>query len=234
MKTAIITGASSGIGLATAIKLKSEGYNVVGSYLTSEETAKAVELKYGIPFIKCDVSSESGVEALFSYAEKRFGKVTLVIANAGVALKQSPLLDVSEKDIDRVISTNLKGAILTNKRAVLSMLNGGGRIVNISSIFGLLGGSCEVPYSATKAGVIGLTKALAEETSSSNIEVLAVALGLVDTPMNAHLSQEDKLDFCKECNLDKIPSASDTANELYKIISSSENLNGQIITVFAG
>ena len=234
MKTAIITGASSGTGLATAIKLKSEGYNVVGSYLTSEETAKAVELKYGIPFIKCDVSSESGVEALFSYAEKRFGKVTLVIANAGVALKQSPLLDVSEEDIDRVISTNLKGAILTNKRAVLSMLNGGGRIVNISSIFGLLGGSCEGPYSETKAGVIGLTKALAEETSSSNIEVLAVALGLVDTPMNAHLSQEDKLDFCKECNLDKIPSASATANELYKIISSSENLNGQIITVFAG
>lgn len=233
MKTVIITGASSGIGLKTAIKFKSEGYNVVGSYLKNQTTAQKVEKEYGIPFLRCDVTREDDVDALFRFAEKRYGKVSLVIANAGVCLKQKPLIDVTAEEVERVISTNLKGAIYTNKRAVLSMLNSGGKIINVSSIFGLSGGSCEVVYSSTKAGVIGLTKSLADELSSSNIEVCAVAFGLVDTPMNAHLSNEDKLEFVKGCNLTKIPSAINASEELYKIATEKENLNGKIISVFA-
>ena len=232
MKTVIITGASSGIGLATAIKFKSEGYNVVGSYNTNQKSALQTEKEFGIPFIKCDVSNEEEVDALFRYTIKRYGGVSLVIANAGICLKQKLLIDTTQEEIERVISTNLKGAILTNKSAVLSMLGSGGRIINISSIFGLSGGSCEVVYSSTKAGVIGLTKSLSEELSSSSVEVCAVAFGLVDTPMNAHLSTEDKLDFIKDCNLEKVPSANDASNKLYEIATIKENVNGKIFSVF--
>ena len=232
MKTAIITGASSGIGYATAIKLKSEGYNVVGSYLTNEESAKRLEKDYGIPCIKCDVSVESDVNALFDYAEKRYSKPTLVIANAGVALPQKLLIDVGAEDIKRVVNVNLIGTLFTNKRAVLSMLENGGRIINVSSIFALEGGSCEVAYSATKAGILGITEALSKELCSSQIEVLSLVLGLIDTPMNAHLSQSDKIEFVNSCGLNTVPTASDVASEIYKIVADESNLNGKIINVF--
>ena len=233
MKTAIITGASSGIGYATAIKLKSEGYNVVSSYLSNEISAKQLEREYGIPCLRCDVSNESDVNALFDYAEKRYGKPSLVIANAGIALPQKLLVDVSACDIERVINVNLLGTLLTNKRAVSSMLDNGGRIINVSSIFGLSGGSCEVAYSATKAGILGVTESLSQELSFSQIEVLSVVLGLIDTPMNAHLSQNDKLEFVNSCGLKVIPTASDVASEIYKIASDKGNLNGKTIKLFA-
>ncbi len=234
MKTAIITGASSGIGYATAIKLKSEGYNVVGSYLKSDKSAKQLEKDYGIPCVKCDVSLCSDVDALFDYTEKIYGKPTLVIANAGIALPQKPLIDVNSFDIDRVVDVNLKGTLYTDKRAVLSMLESGGRIINVSSVFGLSGGSCEVAYSATKAGILGVTEALSCELSSSQIEVLAVVLGLIDTPMNAHLSEADKLEFVNSCGLSSVPTAKDVAEEIYKIVTEKDSLNGKVITVFAG
>lgn len=233
MKTAIITGASSGIGYATAIKLKSEGYNVVGSYLSNELSAKQLEKEYGIPCLRCDVSQESDINALFDYAEKRYGKPSLVIANAGIALEQKLLVDVSACDIERVINVNLLGTLLTNKRAVSSMLEKGGRIINVSSIFGLSGGSCEVAYSATKAGILGITEALSQELSFSKIEVLSVVLGLIDTPMNVHLSQSDKLEFVNSCGLKTIPTASDVASEIYKIASDKTSLNGKTIKLFA-
>ena len=234
MKTAIITGASSGIGYATAIKLKSEGYNVVGSYLSNENSAKQLEKEYGIPCLKCDVSIDGDVNALFDYAEKRYGKPSLVIANAGVALKQKLLVDVSASDIQKVVNVNLLGTLLTNKRAVSSMLDKGGRIINVSSIFGLSGGSCEVAYSATKAGILGITEALSEELSFSQIEVLSLVLGLIDTPMNAHLSDADKLEFVASCGLNSVPTASDVASEIYKIATDKSNLNGKTIKLFAG
>ena len=156
----------------------------------------------------------------------------MVIANAGICLKQKLLIDTKQEEIESVITTNLKGTILTNKHAVLSMLSSGGRIINVSSIFGLGGGSCEVAYSSSKAGVIGLTKSLSQELSSSNVEVCAVAFGLVDTPMNSHFSTEDKLEFIKDCNLEKVPSASDASLELYQIAKSDESINGKIFSVF--
>lgn len=234
MKTAVITGASSGIGLAVALKLKKEGYNVVGSYLNGKEIATKIEKEHGISYLKCDVSDEASVSALFDFAKKTYGRVDVVIANAGICLEQKPLIDVGANEIERIISINLKGAIITNKQAVLSMLISGGKIINVSSIFGLKGGSCEVVYSATKAGVIGLTKSLAEELDSSDIEVCCVCPGLIDTPMNDHLTYEDKLEFVKECGLNKIPTADDVSEEIYKILSSCDRLNGKIIPLFAG
>ena len=231
MATIIITGASSGIGKAAAIQLKKQGFSVVGTYFSSSDSAKELTELYGIDFIKCDVSIESEVNNLFDYAEKRYGKISAVISCAGVAIEQKPILDVSESEIEKVVAINLKGSLLVNKRAVLSMLNGGGKIINVSSVFGLEGGSCEVCYSATKTGVIGLTRALAEELSSSSVSVCSVAFGLVDTPMNAHLSTEDKLEFVKEYGLEKIPTAFDAGEELLKILR-LENVNGKTFKVF--
>jgi 3-oxoacyl-[acyl-carrier protein] reductase len=193
--------------------------------------AKELTELHGVDMIRCDVSLESDVDNLFAYAEKRYGKISAVISCAGVALEQKPILDVTLEEIDRVVAINLKGALLVNKRAVLSMLGGGGKIINVSSVFGLEGGSCEVVYSATKTGVIGLTRALSEELSNSDISVCSVAFGLVDTPMNAHLSNNDKLEFVKEHGLSKIPSASDASEELLKILR-FENVNGKTFKVF--
>lgn len=231
MATVIITGASSGIGEATALELKKQGYQVVGTYNHSLDRAEFLVKNFGVDMVKCDVSSESQVEELFSYAEKKYGKVSAVISNAGVAIMQKPIIDVSVSEIDSAISVNLKGTLLVNKRAVLSMLSGGGKIINVSSVFGLEGGSCEVVYSATKSGVLGLTRALSEELSNSEISVCAVALGLIDTPMNSHLSNEDKLSFVKEYGLNKVPSSEQVAKEILKILK-LDDINGKVFKIF--
>ncbi|MBQ3235182.1 MAG: SDR family oxidoreductase [Clostridia bacterium] len=231
MATVIITGASSGIGRETAIKLKNEGFLVVGTYNSSKDCAQLLNSQYNIPMIRCDVSVESDVIELFARVKRDFGRVSAVISNAGIALKQKPFIDVGVEEIDKLISVNLKGTMLVNKHAVNAMLLGGGKIINVSSVFGLEGGSCEALYSATKAGVIGLTRALSEELEGSDISVSAVAFGLVDTAMNAHLSSEDKLAFVKECGLESVPTAKDAGEELYKILLQSET-NGKIFKIF--
>ena len=231
MKTIIITGASSGIGKETAIKFKNEGYNVVGTYLNSKAQAIEIEREYGIKFIRCDISKKEDIENLFSYTLKTFGRVDVVVANAGLALAQKPFIDVCDDEIDSLIAVNLKGTLLTNKCAVLSMLNGGGKIINVSSVFGLYGGGCEVIYSVTKSGIIGLTKSLAEELSFSNIEVCAVAPGLVDTKMNSHLSKEDKERFIEEIGVSKVATPKEIADFIYKI-SITDKVNGEIYKIF--
>lgn len=231
MATVIITGASRGIGKATAIKLKKEGFFVVGTYNTAKGDAEVLQSNYGIPFIRCDVSRERDVENLFARVKKDYGDITAVIQNAGVATVQKPFVDVTDEEIDKLLAVNLKGTLLVNRHAVNAMLTSGGKIINVSSVFGLEGGSCEVIYSATKSGVIGLTRALSEELCESDISVCAVAFGLVDTDMNAHLTSEDKLAFVKDCGMDKIPTAEDASEEIYKILSSS-GINGKIFKVF--
>ena len=228
MKTVIITGASSGIGLSTAIKLKKQGFNVVGTYLKSESVAIETENKYGVKFIKCDVSDYKSVENLFDFAIKTYNKIDVVIANAGVALEQKLLIDASVLEIQSVIETNCLGAIYTDKLAVQNMLSLGGKIINVSSIFGLTGGSCEAVYTSTKSAIIGLTRALSLELTSSNIEVCAILPGLIDTPMNSRLSLEDKLEFVTEYGLNEVPKADYVADEIYKIIKSTESVNGKI------
>ncbi len=233
MSVIIVTGASRGIGKATAITLKNKGYSVVGTYLNSESCAKMIENEYKIPFIRCDVSKSNDVENLFSIIKKSYGKINAVISNAGIALEQKPFIDVSESEMDNLISVNLKGSMLVNKQAVLSMMMDGGKIINVSSVFGIKGGACEVLYSAVKAGVIGLTKTLADELLYTDISVCAVAPGIIDTDMNAHLSTEDKIGFLNDCNLKEIATPTMVAEEIYKILV-SDDVNGKIYPLFTG
>lgn len=235
MKNVIITGASQGIGRALAIKFSNKGYNVIAVYNNSKNEAEKLSEYKNVDIFKADVSSSAQVESLFNYAIKKYGNIDLLINNAGVSLKQKPLLDVSESEFDGIFNVNVKGVFLCSKNAVNNMLNKGGKIINVSSIFGVLGGSCEVVYSSSKSAVIGFTRALSEELELSNIAVCSVILGLVDTNMNAHLTNQEKLDFVKECGLIKVPTPAEVADKIYQISNlKNEEINGKNFNVFTG
>ena len=231
-KTVIITGATRGIGLALAKKFKSEGYNVVGTFVSSYEKAEELK-KLKIDIIRADVSNYKEVHGVFSYAVDKYGKIDVVINNAGIALNQKFILDVLEEEFDKVISVNLKGAFNVTKLAISNMLSSGGVIINVSSIFALKGGSCEASYSASKAGALALTRAVAEEVESSNISICSVLLGLIDTDMNNRLTREEKMDFVSSCGLKKIPTSTAVSSRIYKLLS-KKDLNGKVFKIFIG
>ena len=234
MKTVIITGASRGIGRETAIKFKLNNYNVVGTYLNSKESALELKEKYGIDMQPLNVADSDSVKRFFDYVTKTYQNIDVVINNAGVSKPQKFILDVSDSEFDEIISVNLKGGFNVVKNAVDKMLQRGGKIVNVSSIYTLSGGSCEAIYTASKYALNGLFKAVSQEVSSSALQVFTVILGLIDTDMNAHLTFEEKLEFVKEIGLDKIPNAKDVADKLFGIISKQENQNGKEFKIFTG
>ena len=218
MKTVIITGASRGIGRETAIKFKQNNYNVIGTYLNSQNDALILKENYGIDIEPLNVSDSESVKSFFDYAINKYGKIDIVINNAGISKKQKFILDVTDSEFDEIMSVNVKGVFNITKNAVDKMLYSGGKIINISSIYTLQGGSCESVYTASKYAVNGLTKAVSEEVASSSLEVFTAILGLIDTDMNSHLSMEEKLEFIKEIGLNKIPTAKDVAEKLFDII----------------
>lgn len=258
MKTVLITGASRGIGEAVARAFSANGYNVIINYLSSEQKAlrlkdelnmraasgvcaKSTVVTEGIEatsvaeVYRADVGKLCEVEKMFDFAEKKFGGIDVLVNNAGVALKQKVLQDVTEDELDLLISTNLKGTFNCSKCAVPFMLERGeGRIINLSSIWGLTGGSCEVAYSTVKAGVIGFTKALAKELAPANIAVNAVAPGLIDTDMNAGLSESDKLAFCESVPAGRVGTAEEVARVISLLADFPLYVTGQIIGIDGG
>lgn len=233
MKTVVITGATRGIGYALTQKFLKGGYNVVGFYRSSDEIANSLT-KEGALMIKGDVSQYKDVENLFSVCQKKFGGVDILINNAGVCLPQKFILDVDEGEFDKVFNVNVKGVFNCTKQAISLMLtNNTGKIVNVSSIFGLVGGSCESVYSASKHAVLGFTKSVSMEVENSNIDIFAVCLGLVETEMNEHLSYKDKMDFLQEYCLKKWLTPSVVADRIYKILQKN-NLNGKIFKIGVG
>ncbi len=231
-KTVIITGATRGIGRALAEKFKKEGFNVVGTYLNSDSLAEELK-KQNIDTIKADVSKFKDLETVFSYAISKYKKIDILINNAGISLKQKFILDVTENEFDSVISVNLKGVFNSTKLGVSNMLNNGGKIINVSSIFAKSGGSCEAVYSASKAGISAFSRAVSEEVENSKLEVITVTLGLIDTDMNSHLTAEEKLGFIKNSNLKKVPTAKMVANRIYNI-SKKDGINGKDFKIFVG
>ncbi|MCC8192823.1 MAG: 3-oxoacyl-ACP reductase FabG [Ruminococcus sp.] len=191
MKTAIITGASRGIGRQTAIEFSKAGYRVIINYNRSESDALALKAELSHSHIfKADMKDNAQIKAMFDFVKSRFGGVDVLVNNAGISHIGVFQL-MSEEEIEALIKTNLTAAIICSKYATEQMMSKkSGCIINISSMWGEVGASCEVVYSASKAGLIGLTKALAKEVGQSGIRVNSISPGVIDTDMNSSLDSQ--------------------------------------------
>ncbi len=239
-KTVIITGASKGIGYETALLFGEKSWNVVINYNNSEGNAAKLakilsEMGVETLVLKADISKHEEVKFMFKEAEKKFGQIHSVVCNAGIS-QQSLFTDLTDEDIDTMIDVNLKGVIYCCQEAARQMLcYHEGSIVNISSIYGTNGGSCEVHYSAAKAGVIGLTKGLAKELGPSSIRVNCIAPGAIETPMNAHLTQEAIDILNDETPLCRMGKAREIAESIYFLASDQSSfITGQVLGVNGG
>lgn len=239
-KTVLITGGSRGIGRACALKFANKGHRVIINYNRSESEAQELvniinkKGSYAIAY-QADVSDALQVEEMFLKINERFGGVDILINNAGIA-KTKMFCDTSESDWDEVFDTNVKGMFNCTKKALSYMVGKKyGKIINISSIWGICGASCEVAYSASKAAVIGFTKALASELGPSGICVNCVAPGVIDTDMNNNLTNEDKDEICAQTPLCRMGSADEVADVVY-FLSGDESsfVTGQVISPNGG
>ena len=239
-KTVLITGASKGIGAATAILFAQSGYNVVINYNNSYESASLLcrslaSHGYSVMAQKANVANKLEVELMVKETLYKFGSLDILVNNAGIA-HQALLSDTDEIDFDRIIDVNLKGVYNCCKAVIPSMVSRkSGKIINISSMWGQVGASCEVAYSASKAGVIGLTKALAKELAPSSITVNAIAPGLIETNMNANLTIEELTDFVNEIPLGRMGSADEIAQAIMFLASDkADYITGQVLGINGG
>lgn len=236
MKTAVITGASRGIGAAAARAFSKAGYNVVINYNKSEKEAFALckELENAVT-VKADVSTEEGARLLISEAARVFGGVDVLVNNAGEALCKM-VADTSLSEWKRLFAVNVESTFLCSKFASEYMVRQkSGRIINVSSMWGVKGASVEAAYSASKAAVIGFTKALARELGPSGITVNAVAPGVIDTDMNAHLSDADKKALCDETPLCRIGTPEEVAAAVLWLASDEASfVTAQVLGVDGG
>ena len=238
MKTVLITGAAKGIGAAIAEELAGEGYQVIINYKTSEQKAKELQEKLtnkgqNVEIYKADITKKVEVEEMVQTIIKKYGKIDVLINNAGIS-QIKPFADIEEEDWDNMINNNLKSVYLVTKQVINNMIqNQEGNIINISSIWGITGGSCEVHYSTAKAGIIGMTKALAKEMALSNIKVNAIAPGIIETDMNSELTQEDVKALEQEIPLGKIGSPKDIAKTVQWLIQ-TPYITGQVLRIDGG
>lgn len=206
MKTVLITGGVRGIGKSIALAFLKKGYRVCVTYSKDEENAKLAK-ESGLEVYKADVSLEKDVVALFG----EIGRVDVLVNNAGVSLIKQ-IQDVSFEEYNNLMSVNVGGVFLCTREAAKGMIDRQeGLIVNISSVWGEVGGSCESVYSASKAALIGFTKALAKELGWSGVRVNCISPGVIDTPMNAHFSKEEILSLKEEIPMGRIGSGEDVA-----------------------
>lgn len=237
----LITGASRGIGAAAARLFAQEGWDVAVNYNTSREAAEklAAELSglggKAVP-IQADVSDPEQAERLVREAEFSLGGLDAVVCNAGIALPQQLLTDTTGDQWRRLMSADLDGMFYVLKAAIPGLVRQKrGAIVTVSSMWGVAGGSCEAPYSAAKAGVIGLTRALAKELGPSNIRVNCVAPGVIATGMNAHLSPEDLSALAAETPLGRIGAPEEAAQAIIFLASDRASfITGQVLNVDGG
>ena len=239
-KCAVITGASRGIGKAIAIKFAKEGANVVLNYRNSEK--EALELKTELDklgsntlIIKADVSKFDEAEHLIKEAKNAFGRVDILVNNAGIT-KDTLIMRMKEEDFDDVIDINLKGSF-NCLRAISPIMvkQKEGKIINMSSVVGVVGNAGQVNYSASKAGLIGMTKSLAKEIGSKNINVNAIAPGFIDTDMTKVLSDEQKKNIISGVPLKRLGQVEDIANLAVFLASEKSNyITGQVIHVVGG
>jgi len=236
-KVTLITGASRGIGRQMARDFAAQGYGVAIGYLRHEQEALALRAELGPSAlaVQADVSNASAVAAMVRKVCAHFGKIDVLINNAGIA-SLGILTEVSEKDWLRLFDVNVHGAYRCIREVLPQMISRGqGAIINISSIWGVTGASCEVCYSASKAALIGLTKALAKEVGPSGIRVNCIAPGVIETDMNARLSAADLHALAEETPLGRIGTPEDiSAAALFLASSKASFITGQVLGANGG
>ena len=238
MKTVIVTGGSRGIGAAIVKELALKKYNVVLNYNKSEKEAEKIKEKLkendiNIEIFKADVSDKKQAKELIEFTLNKFKNIDVLINNAGID-QIKPFMEITENDWNTMFKINLNSVFNCTQEALKNMIhNKKGCIINISSIWGITGASCEVHYSASKAAIDGMTKALAKELGPSNIRVNSIAPGLVNTEMNKELSKEDLEELKKEIPLGRIAQPEEIAKSVEWLIE-DEYVSGQIISVNGG
>ena len=237
-KNGIITGSSRGIGREVSKALARDGYKVIANYNKSEEQAKLLkeELKnegYNIDIIKADVSKWEECKKLVEYVIKKYKKIDILINNAGIS-QIKEFTKLTEEDWNMMINTNLNSVFYMTKEVIENMIhNKNGCIINISSVWGMVGSSCEVHYSAAKSGVIGMSKALAKELGPSNIRVNVIAPGFINTDMTKDLNEEDINEIINEIPLMRIGKPEEIAKSVKWLIE-DQLMTGQVISPNGG
>lgn len=234
MKNALVTGGSRGIGKECVYELTKKGYRVFLNYNNSREEAERIEKETGAVIVRADISKADEVQNMSDFIHRNYGKIDVLVNNAGIA-QQKLFTDITESDWDNIFNVNIKGMFLVTKAFVNDMISKkSGKIINVSSMWGVTGGSCEVHYSSSKSAVIGFTKALAKELGPSGICVNCVAPGVIDTEMNRHLTKEDYEALCEETPLGRIGNTKEVAEVIGFLADSASFITGQVINADGG
>ena len=235
MKNVLVTGGSRGIGKAIVEAFSAAGYGVAFTYRNSTEAAEELERRTGALAIKADSESDEDIARAVRIAEEKNGGVDILVNNAAVS-SVSLITDVTLEEWNRVLNTSVTGAFLFSKCVLPGMIRKKwGRIINISSMWGIVGASCEVHYSTAKAALIGFTKALAKEVGPSGITVNAVAPGVVRTDMNSAFSDEDMAALCDETPVGRIAEPSEIARVVVFLASDDSGfITGDVMNVSGG
>lgn len=238
MKTVLITGGTRGIGKAIAQEFLQQGYEVILNYCRDEEAALSAQAEFNEQgycpvLMRADVSDEKQVKDMFKEVFRIYGKVDVLINNAGISLIRV-IQDTSAEDWQRVLSVNVGGVFLCSREVTDNMIcNGGGAIINVASIWGEVGASCEVAYSASKGAVIAFTKALAKELAPSYVRVNCVSPGVIDTEMNNHLTDVEMEDLIAQIPLGRLGTGEDVAKACLYLAENSY-VTGEVLSVGGG
>ena len=233
-KVAVVTGGSRGIGRKIVETLAQNEFDVVLNYLNSESSALDIKNNYSnVSIFRSDVSNPTEASSLIQYAIDTYGHIDLLVNNAGIDLIKT-IDETTNDDFEKILKTNLFSAFYCSRDASKEMVkNKSGLIINISSIWGLTGASCEVAYSISKAGLDGLTKSLAKELGPSNIRVNSIAPGIINTDMNSNLSNDEENSIISEIPLGRIGDVSDVSDCVLYLYNSSY-ITGQVIQINGG
>ena len=234
MKIALVTGASRGIGREIAKELSNQGIKVIANYNKSEEQAQSLQKENeNIDIYKADVSNRIEVKKMEDYVLDRYGKIDILINNAGIS-EWRIFTETTDEDWNRMMNNNLYSAFCMTQEVLPNMIhNKKGNIINISSIWGMVGASCESIYSISKAGIDAMTKSLAKELGPSNIRVNSIAPGAIYTDMNKNLSASEIEELNNEIPLGRIGKTKDIA-KCIKWLIEDEYTTGQIISINGG
>ncbi len=237
-KVVIVTGASKGIGREIAKELAIKGYIVIANYNKSENKIKELqkellENKIKIDIFQADISKRNEAKKLAEYVIKKYNKIDILINNAGIS-QIKEFTQITDEDWNNMINVNLNSVFYMTQEVVSNMIhNKNGCIINMSSIWGQIGASCESHYSVSKAGINAITKSLAKELGPSNIRVNSIAPGIIDTEMNKHLSEEELKYIKEEIPLQRIGNVKDVERCVEWLID-DEYVTGQIISINGG